>query len=158
MITDSRNALLTAIATIIVITIFVQVTPKISATEAAALEAGTIGFDRDIFDGTASLQSLKDKYPIAKLSDREQSFLDNEVRATTAVHAWFCSRVMSYTHAILFTYSSVVRVVGQKPREKLALDRLISLCDVDDTVASFGVAVRSNSSGGESGVLVRVPG
>lgn len=57
----------------------VQVTPKISATEAAALEAGTIGFDRDIFDGTASLQSLKDKYPLAKLSDREQAFLDNEV-------------------------------------------------------------------------------
>lgn len=56
-------------------------TPKISATEAAALEAGTIGFDRDIFDGTASLQSLKDKYPMAKLTDREQSFLDNEVRA-----------------------------------------------------------------------------
>ncbi|CAN0517372.1 unnamed protein product, partial [Ectocarpus sp. 12 AP-2014] len=52
---------------------------KISATEAAALEAGTIGFDRDIFDGTASLQSLKDKYTIAKLTDREQSFIDNEV-------------------------------------------------------------------------------
>lgn len=59
--------------------IVVQVTPKISATEAAALEAGTIGFDRDIFDGTASLQSLKDKYPMAKLTDREQAFLDNEV-------------------------------------------------------------------------------
>lgn len=58
-----------------------QITPKISATEAAALEAGTIGFDRDIFDGTASLQSLKDKYTIAKLTDREQSFIDNEVSA-----------------------------------------------------------------------------
>ncbi|CAM9317431.1 unnamed protein product [Ectocarpus sp. 6 AP-2014] len=56
-----------------------KITPKISATEAAALEAGTIGFDRDIFDGTASLQSLKDKYTIAKLTDREQSFIDNEV-------------------------------------------------------------------------------
>lgn len=66
----------------------VQVTPKISATEAAALEAGTIGFDRDIFDGTASLQSLKDKYPMAKLTDREQSFLDNEVRQpSTAVYS-----------------------------------------------------------------------
>lgn len=65
----------------VMVMVIVQVTPKISATEAAALEAGTIGFDRDIFDGTASLQSLKDKYPIAKLTDREQSFLDNEVRA-----------------------------------------------------------------------------
>lgn len=57
-----------------------QVTPKISATEAAALEAGTIGFDRDIFDGTASVQGLKDKYPLVKLDEREQAFLDNEVR------------------------------------------------------------------------------
>lgn len=58
-----------------------QVTPKISATEAAALEAGTIGFDRDIFDGTASVQGLKDKYPLVRLDEREQAFLDNEVIA-----------------------------------------------------------------------------
>lgn len=55
-------------------------TPKISSTEAAALEAGTIGFDRDIFNGTASLQGLKDKYPMVSLTDREQAFVDNEVR------------------------------------------------------------------------------
>lgn len=59
-------------------------TPKISATEAAALEAGTIGFDRDIFDGTASLKGLKDKYPLPKLTDREQAFIDNEVRSCAA--------------------------------------------------------------------------
>lgn len=57
-----------------------QVTPKISATEAAALDAGTIGFDRDIFDGTASVQGLKDKYKLPRLSDREQAFIDNEAR------------------------------------------------------------------------------
>lgn len=58
----------------------VQITPKISATEAAALEAGTIGFDRDIFDGTASLDGLKKKYPLVSLNEREQKFIDNEVR------------------------------------------------------------------------------
>jgi alkylation response protein AidB-like acyl-CoA dehydrogenase len=56
-----------------------KVTPKISATEAAALEAGTVGFDYDLFNGTASLSNLKSKYPIPKLSPAEQSFLDNEV-------------------------------------------------------------------------------
>ena len=62
----------------------VQITPKISATEAAALEAGTIGFDRDIFDGTASLDGLKKKYPLVSLNEREQKFIDNEVRGFPA--------------------------------------------------------------------------
>ncbi|CAM9656701.1 unnamed protein product [Ascophyllum nodosum] len=56
-----------------------KITPKISATEAAALDAGTIGFDRDLFNGTASLQGLKDKYKLVTLSPREQAFIDNEV-------------------------------------------------------------------------------
>lgn len=58
---------------------FSQITPKISATEAAALEAGTIGFDRDLFNGTASLDGLKKKYPLVSLNEREQKFIDNEV-------------------------------------------------------------------------------
>ena len=57
-----------------------KITPKISATEAAALDAGTIGFDRDLFNGTASLQGLKDKYKLVTLSPREQAFIDNEVK------------------------------------------------------------------------------
>ncbi|CAN0240908.1 unnamed protein product, partial [Discosporangium mesarthrocarpum] len=56
-----------------------KVTPSISSTEAAALEAGTIGFDRDVFAGTANLKSLKQKYPLVKLSPKEQAFMDNEV-------------------------------------------------------------------------------
>eukprot|EP00904_Undaria_pinnatifida_P009717 jgi/Undpi1/5876/HiC_scaffold_2.g01150.m1 len=56
-----------------------KITPKISATEAAALEAGTIGFDRDLFNGTASLDGLKKKYPLVSLNEREQKFIDNEV-------------------------------------------------------------------------------
>jgi len=41
-----------------------KVTPKISATEAAALEAGTVGFDRDLFAGNPSLAGLKKKYDL----------------------------------------------------------------------------------------------
>jgi alkylation response protein AidB-like acyl-CoA dehydrogenase len=52
--------------------------PKISPTERAALNAGTVGFDKDIFTGNPSLLDLK-KYQI-KNSAEEQSFLDNEVQ------------------------------------------------------------------------------
>jgi len=51
--------------------------PKISATEQAALNAGTVGFDRVIFTGNPKLSDLK-AYDI-KLSPEEKSFLDNEV-------------------------------------------------------------------------------
>jgi acyl-CoA dehydrogenase len=56
-----------------------RVTPHISSTEAAALEAGTIGFDRDIFAGEASLSQLKKKYPQPKLTAAEESFINKEV-------------------------------------------------------------------------------
>ncbi|EQC34919.1 hypothetical protein SDRG_07717 [Saprolegnia diclina VS20] len=52
--------------------------PRMSNTEKAALESGTVGFDRDIFTGSPSLKAL-DKYS-AKLTPEEQSFMDNEVQ------------------------------------------------------------------------------
>ena len=55
-----------------------QIMPKISPTEDAALKAGTVGFDGDLFKGTPSLQKLLDKYDV-KLTADEQSFMDNEV-------------------------------------------------------------------------------
>jgi alkylation response protein AidB-like acyl-CoA dehydrogenase len=51
--------------------------PKISDTERAALNAGTVGFDRDIFSGNPSVDDLM-KYTV-KASPEEQSFLDKEV-------------------------------------------------------------------------------
>ena len=53
------------------------VMPAISKTEQIALGCGTIGFDRDIFTGSPSLQKLLDQYQPA-LTPEEQSFLDNE--------------------------------------------------------------------------------
>ncbi|KAF1330917.1 Acyl-coenzyme a dehydrogenase, partial [Globisporangium splendens] len=52
--------------------------PRMSNTEKAALESGTVGFDRDIFSGSPQLKAL-DKYS-AKLSAEEQKFMDNEVQ------------------------------------------------------------------------------
>jgi len=54
------------------------VMPTISQTEQVALGCGTIGFDRDIFTGSPSLQHLIDTYD-PKLSEEERSFMDNEV-------------------------------------------------------------------------------
>eukprot|EP01038_Epipyxis_sp_PR26KG_P004530 gene4530-6395_t len=51
--------------------------PKISDTERAALNAGTVGFDRNLFTGNPTLADLKD-YAI-KSSPEEQAFLDKEV-------------------------------------------------------------------------------
>ncbi|KAG7399671.1 hypothetical protein PHYBOEH_008314 [Phytophthora boehmeriae] len=55
-----------------------KVMPRMSNTEKAALESGTVGFDRDIFSGSPSLATL-DKYS-AKLNEEEQSFMDKEVQ------------------------------------------------------------------------------
>lgn len=51
--------------------------PRISDTERAALNAGTVGFDRNIFSGNPSLSDLK-KYDL-KLSGEEQEFLSTQV-------------------------------------------------------------------------------
>eukprot|EP00549_Striatella_unipunctata_P007509 CAMPEP_0118686928 /NCGR_PEP_ID=MMETSP0800-20121206/8091_1 /TAXON_ID=210618 ORGANISM="Striatella unipunctata, Strain CCMP2910" /NCGR_SAMPLE_ID=MMETSP0800 /ASSEMBLY_ACC=CAM_ASM_000638 /LENGTH=801 /DNA_ID=CAMNT_0006584039 /DNA_START=89 /DNA_END=2494 /DNA_ORIENTATION=- len=55
-----------------------SVMPPISKTEQIALGCGTIGFDREIFEGSPSLKNLVDTYN-PKLSKEEQDFLDNQV-------------------------------------------------------------------------------
>mmetsp|Transcript_11370 Transcript_11370/g.13195 ORF Transcript_11370/g.13195 Transcript_11370/m.13195 type:complete len:815 (+) Transcript_11370:305-2749(+) len=55
-----------------------SVLPPISKTEKIALGCGTIGFDRDIFGGSPSLQHLVDTYQ-PKLSEEEKSFIDTKV-------------------------------------------------------------------------------
>jgi len=54
-----------------------SIMPKISETEAAALNSGTICFDRDLFTGDPSLKNLTENFDV-KLTPEEQSFLDNE--------------------------------------------------------------------------------
>jgi len=51
--------------------------PKMSETEKVALGCGTVGFDRDIFGGSPSLDHLLKTYKPA-LSEEEQAFLANE--------------------------------------------------------------------------------
>jgi acyl-CoA dehydrogenase len=55
-----------------------SVMPAISKTEQIALGCGTIGFDRDIFSGSPSLQKLVDTYN-PKLSAEEDAFMNKQV-------------------------------------------------------------------------------
>jgi hypothetical protein len=55
-----------------------SVMPPISKTEQIALASGTIGFDRDIFTGSPSLEHLIKTYQ-PKTSPEEQAFIDEKV-------------------------------------------------------------------------------
>ena len=57
--------------------------PRISETERAALESGTVCLDREIFGGHVS-QEYMNKYPANKFSDKEQAFMNNEVEQLCA--------------------------------------------------------------------------
>lgn len=54
-----------------------KIMPKISATEKAALNSGSVSIDGDIFKGNLELNKIVDKYNIS-LKDEEVKFLNNE--------------------------------------------------------------------------------
>jgi acyl-CoA dehydrogenase len=58
--------------------IFATVTPRLSATEQTALEAGTVGFEGELFSGKPDWSALLAQ-PRPLLSVEEQSFLDGTV-------------------------------------------------------------------------------
>ncbi|RAP58639.1 acyl-CoA dehydrogenase [Oleiagrimonas sp. MCCC 1A03011] len=57
---------------------FAKVTPKLSDTEQTALEAGTVGFEGELFSGKPNWSELL-KQPKPELSAEEQAFLDGPV-------------------------------------------------------------------------------
>ena len=58
--------------------LFARATPKLSDTEQTALEAGTVGFEGELFSGKPDWQQLL-KQPRPELSVEEQAFLDGPV-------------------------------------------------------------------------------
>ena len=58
--------------------------PPISKTESEALDAGDAFIEAELFQGKLDVKALID-YPITQLTDREQSFLDNEVEELCAM-------------------------------------------------------------------------
>lgn len=61
-----------------VLSVYRKIMPEMSDTEQAALEAGTVWWDGDLFTGDPDWNKLLNSAP-AKLSAEEQAFLDNEV-------------------------------------------------------------------------------
>ncbi len=61
-----------------------KILPPISDTERAALEAGNIGFEGEIFSGRPRWENFLN-LPEAKLTAEEQSFVDNEVEQFCAM-------------------------------------------------------------------------
>jgi acyl-CoA dehydrogenase len=60
------------------LSIFAKVTPKLSETEQTALEAGTVGFEGQLFSGKPEWSELL-RQPKPELSVEEQAFLDGPV-------------------------------------------------------------------------------
>src|SRR5690349_23836786 len=84
--------------------VFRKVMPPVSQTEREALEAGTVGFDGELFSGSPSWQKLLSTRR-TKLTADEQHFLDHEVEIlctmvsdweTTNVHKDLPPRVWQY--------------------------------------------------------------
>ena len=61
-----------------------KILPRVSDTEQQALEAGTIGFDAELFSGTPDWDKLRSVPPIV-LSDEEKAFLDGPVEDLCAM-------------------------------------------------------------------------
>jgi len=58
-----------------VLKVFSKMTPQISETERVALEAGTVGFEGELFTGRPNWRRLIDK-PLPELTLEEQAFID----------------------------------------------------------------------------------
>ncbi|QCB46888.1 acyl-CoA dehydrogenase [Hydrogenophaga sp. PAMC20947] len=63
---------------------FSKALPAMGDTERAALEAGTVGFEGDLFAGRPDFDALRARGP-NRLSKAEQAFLDHEVRDLCAM-------------------------------------------------------------------------
>ena len=59
---------------------FKRVLPPLSQTEREALEAGTVGWDGELFSGRPDWNALH-RFPVSELSAHEQAFLDGPVEA-----------------------------------------------------------------------------
>ncbi|WP_396588674.1 acyl-CoA dehydrogenase [Bermanella sp. R86510] len=61
----------------IIFKVFKKVAPKVSETEQVALDAGTVGWDGELFTGKPNWSKLLDN-PYSGLTDEEQAFLDKQ--------------------------------------------------------------------------------
>jgi acyl-CoA dehydrogenase len=68
----------------LILRIFRKILPQVSQTEQEALDAGTVGWDGELFSGNPHWKKML-ALPKSGLSDREQAFLDNETEQFCAM-------------------------------------------------------------------------
>lgn len=71
-----------------------KVMPNVSATERAALECGTVGFDRELFSGNPKMSSLN-KYTIG-LNEREVGISTIRIFLQTSFASFFLKWVSQW--------------------------------------------------------------
>lgn len=137
-----------------------SVMPPISETEQVALGCGTIGFDRDIFTGSPSLQHLVDTYKPA-LSEEEKSFLNNEVNELcriindydTVTKKDFSKEAWDYMRTAGFFSLKIPKEWGGKGYSTAAVSAILAKLATHCTDANATVAVPNSLGPGE--LLVR---
>lgn len=63
---------------------FKKILPKMSETEKAAIDAGNVGFEKELFQGSPDWKSLLE-FPESPMSHEERHFLDNQVENLCAL-------------------------------------------------------------------------
>ena len=87
-----------------IFSVYRKILPSMSETERAALEAGTVWWDGDLFRGKPDWNKLM-SYPVPTLTVEEQSFMDNEVEtACSMVHDWEISHELNDMPPELWQY------------------------------------------------------
>jgi len=143
-----------------------SVMPPISETEQVALGCGTIGFDRDIFTGSPSLQHLIDTYkpdPVTHsyLTAEELAFMDNEVNVICGMindHEVTVKKDMNketwdYMRSAGFFSMKIPKEWGGKGFSTAAVSAVLSKLATQCTDANATVAVPNSLGPGE--LLVR---
>ncbi|QJQ94882.1 MULTISPECIES: acyl-CoA dehydrogenase [Halomonadaceae] len=83
---------------------FKKVAPRVSATERSALEAGTVGWDGELFSGKPAWNALLDNVD-SGLTVEEQAFLDNQCSVAAGMcNAWEITRERADLPAELWDY------------------------------------------------------
>ena len=91
---------------------FKKVAPKVSATEQVALDAGTVGWDGEIFTGRPDWHNLLINRNTG-LTEEEQAFLDNQcVKAVSMCNAWEIAVERADLPAELWEYIKKEKFLG----------------------------------------------
>ncbi len=89
-----------------------RITPNLSETEKVALEAGTVGWEGELFSGRPNWSVLAAQ-PVPKLSAEEQSFLDGPCEELCRLHDdWDCTHVRADLSPEVWDYMKKQRFFG----------------------------------------------